>query len=122
MQRAEQICQTDQTSFHGQAESEHLSSSTSWVLQEISWPQSGPGCICKRYLLVVAASKAIAILQQMEGDGYCSIEADSVYGAAVAMPQIARSAGWPATLTSLVIRIYFFTLPRSRDLRGSWWS
>lgn len=58
----------------------------------------------------VAASKAIAILQQMEGDGYCSIEADSVYGAAVAMPQIARSAGWPATLTTLVIRIYFFTL------------
>lgn len=26
------------------------------------------------------------------------------------MPQIARSAGWPATLTTLVIRIYFFTL------------
>lgn len=32
-----------------------------------------------------------------------------MYGAALAMPQIARSAGWPGTLLALVCRIYFFT-------------
>ncbi|CAE8601700.1 unnamed protein product, partial [Polarella glacialis] len=58
----------------------------------------------------VAASKAIAILTKMENQGFCGIESESIYGAAVAMPQIARSCGWPPTLTSMVIRIYFFTL------------
>lgn len=58
----------------------------------------------------VAASKAISILQKMERHGFCGIEGDSVYGAAVAMPQIARSSGWPGTLIALVVRIYFFTL------------
>lgn len=58
----------------------------------------------------VGASKAISILSKMEAYGTCEVEAESIYGAAVAMPQIARSAGWPGTLFALVIRIYFFTL------------
>eukprot|EP00930_Biecheleria_cincta_P057379 TRINITY_DN43329_c0_g1_i1.p1 TRINITY_DN43329_c0_g1~~TRINITY_DN43329_c0_g1_i1.p1 ORF type:complete len:485 (-),score=80.04 TRINITY_DN43329_c0_g1_i1:106-1560(-) len=58
----------------------------------------------------VAASKAISILTKMETEGFCGIESESIYGAAVAMPQIARSAGWPGTLLALVIRIYIFTI------------
>lgn len=58
----------------------------------------------------VAASKALSVLSKMESEGYCCIEADSVYGAAVAMPQIARSCGWPGSLIAVVVRIYFFTL------------
>jgi len=56
----------------------------------------------------VAASKAISILMKMEHEGYCGVEQDSVYGAAVVMPQIARSAGWPKTLVVLTIRVYIF--------------
>jgi len=58
----------------------------------------------------VAASKALSVLRKRERDGFCCIEADSVYGAAVAMPQIARSCGWPGSLIAVVIRVYFFTL------------
>jgi len=58
----------------------------------------------------VAASKAISILTKMEKEGFCGIESASIYGAAVAMPQIARSAGWPGSLLALVIRIYLFLL------------
>lgn len=54
----------------------------------------------------VAASKAISILMKMDGEGYCGVEKASVYGAAVALPQIARSAGWPGTLTALAFRSY----------------
>lgn len=56
----------------------------------------------------VAASKAIAILSKREKAGYCRIEGGSIYGAAIAMPQIARSSGWPGTFLTLVIRVYFF--------------
>jgi hypothetical protein len=56
----------------------------------------------------VAAGKAINILMKMETIGYCGVETNSVYGAAVAMPQIARSAEWPGTLTTMAIRSYFF--------------
>lgn len=58
----------------------------------------------------VAASKAISILMKMEEEGYCGVEKDSVYGAAVAVPQIARSAGWPKTLVGLTIRVYTFLM------------
>mmetsp|Transcript_1456 Transcript_1456/g.4952 ORF Transcript_1456/g.4952 Transcript_1456/m.4952 type:complete len:473 (-) Transcript_1456:189-1607(-) len=58
----------------------------------------------------VAASKAISILMKMEQEGYCGVEKGSVYGAAVAVPQIARSAGWPKTLLGLTIRVYTFLI------------
>jgi len=56
----------------------------------------------------VAAGKAISFLLKMEHHGSCGVERRSVYGAAVAIPQIARSVGWSATLTGLAVRTYFF--------------
>mmetsp|Transcript_32993 Transcript_32993/g.94780 ORF Transcript_32993/g.94780 Transcript_32993/m.94780 type:complete len:463 (+) Transcript_32993:201-1589(+) len=56
----------------------------------------------------VAAAKSMAYLIRMEAIGYCSVEKESVYGAAVAIPQVARSAGWSLTLTGLAIRCYMF--------------
>lgn len=38
----------------------------------------------------------------------CNVEKESVYGLAIALPQIARSAGWSAVLTGLAIRGWFF--------------
>jgi len=35
-----------------------------------------------------------------------NIQKDSVYGAAIALPQIARSGGWPVTFTVMVLRTY----------------
>jgi len=57
---------------------------------------------------IIAAGKAISILTKREKIGQCEIETASAYGAAVAMPQIARSSEWSGTLTSLAIRSYFF--------------
>jgi hypothetical protein len=55
-----------------------------------------------------ACGKAIDYLMKMERDGSIGLEKGSVYGAAVAIPQIARSAGWPGTLMALTIRSYLF--------------
>ncbi|CAE7570700.1 rnf111 [Symbiodinium natans] len=68
------------------------------------------GTINKEDLPKLAASKASKILQMMEEQGYCELEQESIYGAAMALPQIARSAGWPVTFTTLAFRSYFFTL------------
>uniref|UniRef100_A0A7S4Q8Q8 Uncharacterized protein n=1 Tax=Alexandrium monilatum TaxID=311494 RepID=A0A7S4Q8Q8_9DINO len=56
----------------------------------------------------VAAGKALSFLMKFEREGYCKVEKSSVYGAAVAIPQIARSVGWSATMTGLAIRAYLF--------------
>lgn len=56
----------------------------------------------------VAAGKAIAILGRFEKDSYCGLETRSMYGVAVAMPQIARSTNWSGTLTAMALRSYFF--------------
>jgi len=53
----------------------------------------------------VAAAKAMTNLRRKEG-GLCSIDHYSVYGAAVALPQLARTAGWSLRYTGLVIRGY----------------
>jgi len=58
----------------------------------------------------LGAAKAINILGGMESAGSCSVEKTSVYGAAVAMPQIARSARWPKSLIALTMRAYLFVL------------
>jgi len=43
-----------------------------------------------------------------EEKGTCYVEHTSVYGAAVALPQFARTAGWSVHFTSLAIRSYIF--------------
>jgi len=40
--------------------------------------------------------------------GSCDIEQGSAYGAALLMPQVARSAGWPVYLTGLTVRAIAF--------------
>lgn len=56
----------------------------------------------------LAAAKSMAYLLRMEAVGYCGVEKSSVYGAAVAIPQVARSVGWSTTLMGLAIRSYMF--------------
>lgn len=53
-------------------------------------------------------AKALDVLGGMEKAGTCSVEKDSVYGAAVAIPQIARSSGWSKSMVVLAIRAYLF--------------
>jgi len=56
----------------------------------------------------IASGKAIRILMKMESTGSCELETGSVYGAAIALPQIARSADWSGSMTALALRAYFF--------------
>mmetsp|Transcript_2418 Transcript_2418/g.5757 ORF Transcript_2418/g.5757 Transcript_2418/m.5757 type:complete len:238 (-) Transcript_2418:729-1442(-) len=58
----------------------------------------------------IACGKALKYLTKVESHGACGLEKSSVYGAAVAIPQIARSSGWSATLTASSILSYFFLL------------
>jgi len=53
-------------------------------------------------------AKAIEILGAMESIGACAVETTSVYGAAIAIPQIGRSALWPKTMFWLSMRAYVF--------------
>lgn len=53
----------------------------------------------------VAAAKAMTFLRRREG-GYCSIDPYSVYGAAVALPQIARTADWSLRYTGVFVKGY----------------
>mmetsp|Transcript_112097 Transcript_112097/g.356255 ORF Transcript_112097/g.356255 Transcript_112097/m.356255 type:complete len:477 (-) Transcript_112097:162-1592(-) len=40
--------------------------------------------------------------------GSCDVESGSAYGAALMLPQLARSAGWPLLLTGLSLRAWIF--------------
>jgi len=55
----------------------------------------------------VAASKAMNILSDQFNNQYF-LEKGTVYAAAIAMPQVARSAGWSLRYTELAIRSFFF--------------
>lgn len=55
-------------------------------------------------------AKTIDVLGGMEKAGACKIEQGSVYGAAIAVPQIARSAGYPTSMLALAFRAYLFVL------------
>jgi hypothetical protein len=46
------------------------------------------------------------VLQRMEFDGYLALETDSVYGAVIALPQIARSVRWNPIYSALAFRAY----------------
>lgn len=48
------------------------------------------------------------ILATLHHKDMIEIEKSSVYGSALAIPQLARSAGWPLDLTMLALRSYFF--------------
>lgn len=54
------------------------------------------------------AAVAATVLMRKEKIGYAQIPKDSIYGAAVAMPQVARSSGWAYTYIGLVARVYLF--------------
>eukprot|EP00931_Biecheleriopsis_adriatica_P116251 TRINITY_DN9191_c0_g2_i1.p1 TRINITY_DN9191_c0_g2~~TRINITY_DN9191_c0_g2_i1.p1 ORF type:complete len:518 (-),score=88.41 TRINITY_DN9191_c0_g2_i1:45-1562(-) len=56
----------------------------------------------------LAAGKAISYWQKMEFTGSLHVEKGSVYGAAIAIPQIARCAGWGGSYLALVFRTYLF--------------
>jgi len=65
-----------------------------------------PGGITEEYWNShIAAAKAMTLLQRKEG-GHCTIDQYSVYGAAIALPQLARTSGWSLRYTGLVIRGY----------------
>jgi hypothetical protein len=53
----------------------------------------------------IAAAKGMNNLTQ-KASGYCMIDAASVYGAAVALPQVARTASWSLTYTGMCMRGY----------------
>jgi len=53
-------------------------------------------------------AKALQFLLTMESSGAVGMEKNSVYGAAIAVPQIARSCGWPGTMLALAFRTYAF--------------
>jgi len=55
----------------------------------------------------VAASKALHILTDQTNNQH-QLEKGNVYVAAIAMPQVARSAGWSLGYTELAIRSFFF--------------
>lgn len=55
----------------------------------------------------VAAGKAMTMLSKT-ARATCNVEAGSVYGVALAMPQFARTAGFSLKYTGLVIRAFFF--------------
>ncbi|OLP86737.1 E3 ubiquitin-protein ligase arkadia [Symbiodinium microadriaticum] len=66
----------------------------------------------------IGASKALRILDKMQDRCWCvtgadhgelCIQNDSVYGAAVVLPQVARSCEWPGTLIAAVSRTFFYT-------------
>jgi len=57
-------------------------------------------------------------LQDMEFKGELALEADSVYGSVIAIPQIARSMQWSRTTTALVFRS-FLMLALNYLLQGS---
>jgi hypothetical protein len=62
----------------------------------------------KKHAAAVGAAKAASILMKIEKLGYVGVPADSCYGAAVAIPQVARSSGWTMTYLGLSIRVYIF--------------
>jgi len=55
----------------------------------------------------LAVGKATSILGKMES-GKIGLESESVYGSAIAMPQIASNSGWSWMFTCLAARSWFF--------------
>lgn len=62
-----------------------------------------------RKLQLAFARTTIGIAQREAGGGTCTVE-ESVYGAALVMPQLARTVGWNKTMTSLTVQTWMFLL------------
>mmetsp|Transcript_130890 Transcript_130890/g.407005 ORF Transcript_130890/g.407005 Transcript_130890/m.407005 type:complete len:445 (-) Transcript_130890:317-1651(-) len=58
----------------------------------------------------VAVRGVARVFEEMDFVSELSLEAGSVYGAAVALPQVARSTGWHPTFTMLAIRSYILLI------------
>lgn len=79
------------------------------VVQD-SWRPSGDadgGNAQEAWYSQMAAGKAMRFLEYQD-KGYCGVESDSVYGAALALPQLARTAEWSLAYTGLAIRSYVY--------------
>jgi len=70
----------------------------------------GPNLNAQDISACLGCAKAINILGEMEQIGACAVERTSVYGVALAVPQIARSARWPKTMICLAFRAYLFVV------------
>lgn len=71
-----------------------------------SYTPLGPEDSVTRSRVKLATAKLITVLDHRE-DGSLGVEHHSVYGSALVMPQMARSAGWPKELVQLCVRSYF---------------
>jgi len=65
------------------------------------------GIDLQEYKIKLAAAKIIGGFTIRE-KGSVELERSSVYGAVILMPQLARTAGWPRYMTSLVVESYLF--------------
>jgi hypothetical protein len=63
----------------------------------------------EEYRVKLAAAKIIGGFTIRE-QGSVELERASVYGAAILMPQVARTVGWPRYLTALVVETYLFLI------------
>mmetsp|Transcript_7616 Transcript_7616/g.13475 ORF Transcript_7616/g.13475 Transcript_7616/m.13475 type:complete len:449 (-) Transcript_7616:31-1377(-) len=55
---------------------------------------------------LLAGARSAWLLQNMDLNGDLRLETDSVYGAALALPQIARCTGWSKTYTLMALRSF----------------
>jgi len=67
------------------------------------------GISVEEYRVKLAAAKVIGGFQMREADKL-HLERGSVYGAAILMPQVARTVGWPKYLTQLVSEVYVYLI------------
>lgn len=77
------------------------------IAQEMSESSAITGQSLTGRKLDLATARLMRKLHQGSHE-YLALESDSVYGAAILLPQIARSAGWPKTLTVHAMRSFFF--------------
>ncbi|CAE7940807.1 unnamed protein product, partial [Symbiodinium necroappetens] len=59
------------------------------------------------YRQKMASAKLVGALVYMDM-GRVNVEPSSVYGAAILMPQVARTAGWPRSMARPVLQSYFY--------------
>merc|ERR1719420_2447826 len=58
----------------------------------------------------IGMGTVIESFQLAEKAGGCYMEQDSIYGAAMTIPQVARSCHWPISMIVLTLRTYLFLM------------